>query len=60
LRRQRCRSGDMSIIYGHLNIVIFVGIGTLSFCAVNMDVVSLFADLATLDLNCIDVLNQFE
>jgi hypothetical protein len=48
-----------------LNIIIFVGISTLPFYAINMDDVSLFADssflfLATLDLYCIDVLYQFE
>jgi len=48
-----------------MNIVIFVGIGTLLFYAINTDVVSLFADssflfLANLDLYCIDVLYQFE
>jgi len=46
-------------------LVIFVGIGTLPFYAINMDVVSLFTDssflfLANLDLYCIDVLYQFE
>jgi len=50
---------------GDLNIVIFLGIVTLSFYVINMDVVSLFADssflfLVTLDLYCIDVLYQFE
>jgi len=50
---------------GDFNIVIFVGIGTLPFYAVNMDVVSLFTDssflfLANLDLYCIDVLYQFK
>ena len=50
-------SGDLNIV----TLVIFVGIGTLPFYAINMDVVSLFAEssflfLATLDLNCIDVL----
>jgi len=48
-----------------LNIVAFVGIGTLSFYAINMNDVSLFADssfsfLATLEMYCIDVLYQFE
>jgi len=48
-----------------LIIVIFVGIGTLSFYAINMDDVSMFADLsflflAALDLYCIDVLYQFK
>jgi len=46
-------------------LVIFVGICTLPFYAINMDVVSLFTDLsflflANLDLYCIDVLSQFE
>jgi len=50
---------------GDINIVIFVGIGTLPFYAINMDVVSLFTCssflfLANLDLYCIDVLYQFE
>jgi len=44
-----------------LNIVVFVGIYTLSFYAINMDVVSLFADsafsfLVTLNMYYIDVL----
>ena len=48
-----------------LNIVIFVGIRTLSFYAINMDAVSLFTYssflfLANLDLYCMDVLYQFE
>jgi len=48
-----------------LNIVIFVGIGTLLFYAINMDAVSLFADSsflfsANLDLYYIDVLYQFK
>jgi len=54
--------------FGNLNIVIlviFVGIDTLTFYAINMDVVSLFTEssflfLANLDLYCIDVLYQFE
>ena len=40
-----------------LNIVICVGICTLSFYAINMDVVSLFADSSFLflaNLHCID------
>jgi len=46
-------------------MVIFVGICTLPFYVINMDVVSLFTDLsflflANLDLYCIDVLSQFE
>ena len=46
-------------------LVIFVGMGTLLFYAINIDVVSLFTDssflfLANLDLYCIDVLYQFE
>ena len=48
---------------GDLNIVICVGICTLLFYAVNMDVVSLFADSSFLflaNLHCIDVLYQFE
>jgi len=53
--------GDMNIVI----LVIFVGICTLPFYAINMDVVSLFTDLsflflANLDLYCIDVLSQFE
>jgi len=49
---------------GDLNIFIFVGICTLPFYVINMDV-SLFIDssflfLANLDLYCIDVLYQFE
>jgi len=52
---------DMNIVI----LVIFVGIGTLPFYDINMDVMSLFTDssflfLANLDLNCIDVLYQFE
>jgi len=54
--------------FGYMNIVIlviFVGIGTLPFYAINMDVVSFFTDssflfLTHLDLYCIDVLYQFE
>ena len=54
--------------FGDLNtvmLVIFVGIGTLPFYAINMDVVSLFTNssflfLANLNLYCIDVLYQFE
>ena len=46
------------------NIVIFVGICTLLFYAINMDVVSLFTDSSFLNLNLnlyyIDVLHQFE
>jgi len=47
------------------NIVIFIGIFTLPFYAINMDVVSLFTDssflfLANLNLYCINVLHQFE
>jgi len=54
-------SRDMNIVI----LVIFVGISTLSFYAINMDVVSLFtyssfSFLAYLDLYCIDVLYQFE
>jgi len=54
-------SGDINIVI----LVIFVGIGTLPFYAINMDVVSLFTYssflfLANLDLYCIDVLYQFE
>jgi len=54
-------SGDFNIVI----FVIFVGIGTLQFYAINMDVVSLFTDssflfLANLDLYYIDVLHQFE
>ena len=54
-------SGDFNIVI----LVVFVGIGTLPFYAINMDVVSLFIDssflfLANLDLYCIDVLHQSE
>ncbi|AES73541.1 transmembrane protein, putative [Medicago truncatula] len=54
-------SGDLNIVI----LVIFVGIGTLPFYVINMDVVSLFIDssflfLANLDLYCFDVLYQFE
>ena len=54
-------SGDLDIVI----LVIFVGIGTLPFYAINMDVVSLFTDssflfLANLDLYFIDVLYQFK
>jgi len=54
-------SGDLDIVI----LVIFVGICTLLFYAINMDVVSLFTDssflfLANLDLYCIDVFYQFE
>jgi len=48
---------------GDFNIVIFVGLCTLSFYAINMDVVSLSTDLSFLflaNLYCIDVLYQFE
>jgi len=48
---------------GDLNIVISVGFCTLSFYAINMDVVSLFADSSFLFLansHYIDVLYQFE
>jgi len=48
-----------------LNIIIFIGIDTLSFYAINMDDVSLFANssflfVASLNLYCIDILYQFE
>jgi len=54
--------------FGDINIVILVisvGIGRLSFYAINMDDVSLFTDssflfLANLDLYRIDVRYQFE
>ncbi|KEH32943.1 transmembrane protein, putative [Medicago truncatula] len=48
---------------GDLNIVICVGICTLLFYAINMDVVSLFTDSSFLflaNLHYIDVLFQFE
>jgi len=50
---------------GDFNIVIFVGIDTLPFYAINIDDVSLFADssflfLAIPDLYCINVSYQFE
>jgi len=53
--------GDLNIVM----LVIFIGIGTLPFYAINMDVVSLYTNssflfLANLDLYCIDVLYQFE
>jgi len=53
--------GDINIVI----LVIFVGISTLLFYAINMDVVSLFTDssflfLVNLNLYCIDVLYQFE
>ncbi|AES58716.1 transmembrane protein, putative [Medicago truncatula] len=46
-------------------LVIFVGIGTLSFYAINMDVVSLLTDssfsfLVNLNLYYIDILYRFE
>jgi len=49
-------SEDMNIVI----LVIFVGIGTLLFYAINIDVVSLFTNssflfLANLDLFCINV-----
>jgi len=52
---------DLNIVI----LVIFVGIDTLSFYAINIDVVSLFTDssfsfLTNLNLYCIDVLYQFE
>ena len=54
-------SGDLNIVI----LIIFVGIDTLPFYAINMDVVSLFTNssflfLANLDLYCIDVLYQVE
>ncbi|AET05340.1 transmembrane protein, putative [Medicago truncatula] len=54
-------SGDLNTII----LVIFIGIGTLPFYAINMDVVSLFTDssflfLVNLNLYCIDLLYQFE
>jgi len=54
-------SGDLHRVI----LVIFVGIDTLPFYAINMDDVSLFTDssflfLANLNLYCIDVLYQFE
>jgi len=48
---------------GGLNIVICVGICTLPFYAINMDVVSLFTNssfLFLVNLHYIDVLYQFE
>jgi len=48
---------------GNLNIVICVGICTLSFYAINMDVMSMFTDSSSLflvNLHYIDVLYQFE
>jgi len=54
-------SKDFNIVI----LVIFVGICTLPFYAINMDVLSLFTDLsflflANLDLYCINVLHQFK
>jgi hypothetical protein len=51
--------------YKDVNTVIFVGIGTLLFYAINIDPVNLFACtsfliLTTLKLYCIDELYQFE
>ena len=46
-----------------LNIVICIGICTLSFYAINMDTVSMFTDssfLFLVNLHYIDVLYQFE
>ena len=53
--------GDFNIVI----LVIFVGIGTLPFYAINMDVVSLFTNsffsfFGNLNLYCIDVLYEFE
>ncbi|AES88869.1 transmembrane protein, putative [Medicago truncatula] len=48
---------------GDFNIVIFVGLCTLPFDAINIDVVSLFTDSSFLflaNLYCINVLYQFE
>jgi len=48
---------------GDFNIVIFVGLCTLSFYAINMDVASLFTYSSFLfleNLYCMDVLYQFE
>jgi len=48
---------------GDFNIVIFVGLHTLPFYAINMDDVSLFTDSSFLflaNLYCINVLYQFE
>jgi len=52
---------DLNIVI----LVIFVGICTLPFYAINMDVVSLFTDssflfLANLNLYCINILDKFE
>ena len=50
-------------ISSHPILVIFVGLCTLSFYAINMDVVSLFtysSFLFLVNLYCIDVLYQFE
>jgi len=52
-----------NVYSGDLNIVICVGFSTLSFYAINMDVVSLFTDSSFLFLanfHCVDVLYQFE
>jgi len=59
---QFCRSRDT---FGDLNIVVFVGLYTLSSYAINIDAVSLFTNssflfLATLNLYCINILYQFE
>jgi len=61
IRRRYEYSGDFNIVV----LVIFVGICTLPFYAINMDVVCLFTDsfflfLANLNLYCIDVIYQFE
>jgi len=53
--------GDLNIVI----LVIFIGINTMSFYAINVDVVSLFKDssflfLTNLDLYCIDVLYKFK
>jgi len=48
---------------GYLNVVISVGFCTLPFYAINLNVVSLFADSSFLflaNLHCIDLLYQFE
>jgi len=60
--RRHKYSGDMNIV---ILVIFVVGIDTLPFYAINIDVVSLFTDsfssfLANLDLYCITELYQFE
>jgi len=60
-----CRSSQLHKYFEDLNIVIFVGIGTLPFYVINFDGLSLFTYssflfLAILNLYCFNVLIQFE